>query len=168
MLNRIIAIDAEAKRRDLTGSIRDNRAIEVAILVPEILRLVATESYTDFEIQLLSSIYRLSFVLIWVCQVLHCMIDIWGSNRRKASTINTLHLYPLENSRDETFRVFHDWFDAGENFKANVFTFTITIKPENQVISICQNEIGNILHVLANLAKMMNYTFICFLPNCFG
>ena len=66
VLDEIEAIDAETERGNLAGTVGDHGAVEVAVFVAEELGLEAAEGYAHFQVQLLTSIDRMGFVLVGV------------------------------------------------------------------------------------------------------
>ena len=66
MLNCVIAIHAKPKSGDLTRSIRDDRTVQITILVAKELSLVSTKCYSHLKIQFLTSIDCMGLVYVWI------------------------------------------------------------------------------------------------------
>lgn len=90
VLDEIEAVDAEAERWNLAGAVGDHRAVQVAVLVAEELGLEAAERYAHFQIEFLTSIDRMGFVLVGVFESAHGLVDVGSSDGRVIGTIDAL------------------------------------------------------------------------------
>ena len=90
VLDEIEAVDAEAERWNLAGAVGDHRAVQVAVLVAEELGLEAAERYAHFQIEFLTSIDRMGFVLVGVFESEHGLVDVGSRDGRVIGTIDAL------------------------------------------------------------------------------
>ena len=90
VLDEIEAVDAEAERWNLARAVGDHRAVEVAVLVAEELGLEAAERYAHFQIEFLTSIDRMGFVLVGVLEGAHGLVDVGSRDGRVIGAIDAL------------------------------------------------------------------------------
>lgn len=76
----IVPVNAKSKSRRLTRPVRDCFRIKIAIFGLEVTRLKSRERDTDFQINFLTCIDGAGLVFVGLAQVLHCLVDIRGSN----------------------------------------------------------------------------------------
>ena len=90
VLDEVGTVHAETERGNLTRSVGNHVAVEVAVLVAEELGLETTEGDADLEVQFLTRLHRIRLVHVGVRERSHRLQNVWRGDCRVTGTEDTL------------------------------------------------------------------------------
>lgn len=124
-LDLIVSLNTEPESGRLTGTIRDERGIQVPVLALKELCLVPSECTSDPEIQLLPCIHTLGLVLVRTDQVGHGVFNVLFSDRRELGPEGDLiRVDPADTPGDSL-----------HHLKADILSLLIAIQPQDEIIT---------------------------------